>query len=77
MAGLESVDLVVIFSEDTPLELIKALKPNVLVKGADYKVEDIVGGKEVLSWGGSVETVEFLDGYSTTAIEQKILNHKS
>ncbi len=77
MAGLESVDLVVIFSEDTPLELIKALKPNVLVKGADYKVEDIVGGKEVLSWGGSVETIEFLDGYSTTAIEQKILNHKS
>ncbi len=77
MAGLESVDLVVIFSEDTPLELIKALKPNVLVKGADYKIEDIVGGKEVLSWGGSVETIEFLDGYSTTAIEQKILNHKS
>ena len=77
MAGLESVDLVVVFNEDTPLELIKALKPDVLVKGADYKIEDIVGGKEVLSWGGSVETIEFLDGYSTTAIEQKILNHKS
>jgi D-glycero-beta-D-manno-heptose 1-phosphate adenylyltransferase len=77
MAGLESIDLVVIFNEDTPLELIKTLKPNVLVKGADYKIEDIVGGKEVLSWGGSVETIEFLDGYSTTAIEQKILNHKS
>ena len=76
MAGLESVDLVVIFNEDTPLELIKTLQPNVLVKGADYKIEDIVGGKEVISWGGSVKTIPFLEGYSTTAIEQKILNSK-
>jgi bifunctional ADP-heptose synthase (sugar kinase/adenylyltransferase) len=73
MAALECVGAVIVFDEDTPLELIQAVKPDVLVKGADYKIEDIVGAKEVLSAGGEVKTLEFLPGYSTTSIEKKIL----
>ena len=77
MAALEAVDLVVIFDQDTPLELIKTLKPNILVKGYDYQIDDIVGGPEVISWGGQVKTIDFVPGYSTTAIEQKILAGKN
>ncbi|MEY4002403.1 MAG: hypothetical protein RIT07_445 [Bacteroidota bacterium] len=73
MAALGCVGAVVIFDEDTPLELIQAVKPDVLVKGADYKIEDIVGAREVLSWGGEVKTLDFLPGYSTSNIEKKIL----
>jgi len=72
MAALEFVDLVVYFNEDTPYELIKTVQPNVLVKGADYKAEDIIGYDIVTANGGRVETIEFLAGYSTSAIEEKI-----
>lgn len=72
LAGLFFVDAVCIFDEDTPLELIKLLRPDVLVKGADYTIEQIVGADLVLDGGGEVKTIEFLEGYSTTAIEQKI-----
>jgi len=71
LAGLESIDAIVVFDEDTPLELINSLKPSILVKGADYKVEDVVGAKEVQSWGGEVRLVEFLEGRSTTRIAEK------
>lgn len=73
LASLAYVDGVVLFQEDTPFDLIKSILPNVLVKGADYKIEDIVGAKEVLNHGGTVKTIEFIQGYSTSAIEQKIL----
>ena len=73
IASLYFVDMVVIFGESTPLEVISELLPNVLVKGADYKPEDIVGYKEVTENGGEVKTLTFIEGYSTTAIEQKIL----
>lgn len=73
MAALQCVGAVIVFDEDTPLELIQAVKPDVLVKGADYNLEDIVGAKEVLSAGGEVKTLEFLPGYSTSSIEKKIL----
>jgi len=73
MAALHCVGAVIVFDEDTPLELIQAVNPDVLVKGADYKIEDIVGAKEVLAAGGSVKTLEFLPGYSTSSIEKKIL----
>jgi rfaE bifunctional protein nucleotidyltransferase chain/domain len=73
MAALGCVGAVVVFDEDTPLQLIQAVKPDVLVKGADYKIEDIVGAAEVLSWGGEVKTLDFLPGYSTSSIEKKIL----
>lgn len=72
MAALEFVDLVVYFNEDTPLQLIQLVQPDVLVKGADYKAEDIVGYDTVMAKGGKVETIEFLAGHSTSAIEEKI-----
>ncbi|NOR87543.1 MAG: D-glycero-beta-D-manno-heptose 1-phosphate adenylyltransferase, partial [Bacteroidales bacterium] len=72
MAALAFVDLVVYFDEDTPLELIELIQPDVLVKGADYKAEDIVGYEVVKAKGGEVETIEFLPGHSTSAIEARI-----
>jgi D-glycero-beta-D-manno-heptose 1-phosphate adenylyltransferase len=76
MAALEFVDLVLIFDEDTPLQTIEALKPQILVKGNDYNIENIVGAKEVLANGGRVETIAMVDGYSTSKIIDKILNQK-
>jgi len=72
MAALEFVDLVVYFNEDTPYELIQKVLPDVLVKGADYKAEDIIGYDIVKAKGGKVETIDFLAGHSTSAIEEKI-----
>lgn len=72
MAALEFVDLVVYFNEDTPYDLIKTVQPDVLVKGADYKAENIVGYDIVKAKGGEVETIEFLPGHSTSAIEARI-----
>ena len=72
IAALHFVDLVVLFDEETPYELIKKVQPDVLVKGADYKVEQIAGHDIVLDRGGEVKLIEFLKGYSTSAIEKKI-----
>ncbi len=74
IAALQFVDAVVLFDETTPYELIKIVQPDILVKGADYKPEEIVGYDIVNAKGGSVKTIEFLEGYSTTRIEQKIKN---
>jgi D-beta-D-heptose 7-phosphate kinase/D-beta-D-heptose 1-phosphate adenosyltransferase len=71
LGALSMVDLIVLFSEDTPLELIRAIRPDVLVKGGDYKVEEIVGYPEVISRGGEVVTIPILEGYSTTSILDK------
>jgi rfaE bifunctional protein nucleotidyltransferase chain/domain len=73
LASLSFVDIVVYFGEETPYNLIKITQPDILVKGADYKPEDIVGYDIVKNKGGEIVTIEFLDGYSTTAIEKKIL----
>jgi rfaE bifunctional protein nucleotidyltransferase chain/domain len=73
IAALESVDLVILFDQDTPLDLITTLKPNVLVKGGDYTIDQIVGAESVIANGGKVQSLPFVEGYSTTAIEQKIL----
>lgn len=73
LTALACVDAVVIFEEDTPEEIIEIITPNVLVKGGDYKIEDIVGGDWVKKHGGIVTTINFLPGYSTTSIEKKIL----
>ncbi|ROL60130.1 D-glycero-beta-D-manno-heptose 1-phosphate adenylyltransferase [Bacteroidetes/Chlorobi group bacterium MS-B_bin-24] len=70
--ALKPVDYVVIFEEDTPLHLIQMVKPDVLVKGGDYKVEEIVGSEFVMSYGGKVEIIPFVEGKSTTKIIQKI-----
>jgi rfaE bifunctional protein nucleotidyltransferase chain/domain len=72
LAGLEAVDRIVLFDEDTPLELVKALKPDVIAKGGDYAVETIVGAKEVQGWGGRVEVIPLTPGQSTTSIIQKL-----
>lgn len=73
LAALGFVDAVILFSEPTPLELITALKPSILVKGNDYSIENIVGADIVLKNGGEVKTIELVDGYSTTKIINKIL----
>jgi len=72
MAALAAVDAVVLFEEDTPLELIRALKPNVLVKGGDYTIETVVGHEDVLASGGRVEIVPTVEGFSTTNIVKKL-----
>ncbi len=71
LASLEFIDAVILFGEDTPLKLIQNILPDVLVKGADYKIEDIVGGKEVVQNGGEVKTISFVEGYSTSNIIKK------
>jgi D-beta-D-heptose 7-phosphate kinase/D-beta-D-heptose 1-phosphate adenosyltransferase len=67
LASLSSVDLVVVFDEDTPLELIKAIQPDLLVKGADYRIEQVVGADIVRAYGGKIVLADLLPGYSTTA----------
>lgn len=73
IAALSFVDFVVLFEEDTPFNLIKNLQPNVLVKGGDYKINEIVGADIVLENGGSVEMIPFLTGFSTTNTIEKII----
>lgn len=72
LASMQFIDLVVYFDEDTPYELIKSLQPDVLVKGSDYQASDIVGYDVVIAKGGSVETIDFVEGFSTSSIVEKI-----
>lgn len=72
LAALAMVDAVVIFSEDTPFELIMALRPDVLVKGGDYTESTIVGANEVRAWGGNVAIIPLIPGQSTTSIIQRL-----
>jgi D-beta-D-heptose 7-phosphate kinase/D-beta-D-heptose 1-phosphate adenosyltransferase len=72
LAALEVIDAVVVFEDDTPLELIRLVRPDILVKGGDWKPEQIVGSDLVLAAGGQVRSLPFVEGYSTTNIEQKI-----
>jgi D-beta-D-heptose 7-phosphate kinase/D-beta-D-heptose 1-phosphate adenosyltransferase len=71
LGALAFVDYIILFPEETPLKLINTLKPDILIKGGDYQKEDIVGYAEVISWGGRVETIPLLEGYSTTSILDK------
>ena len=73
LSQLKPVDMVVIFDEDTPYNLIKAIKPDILIKGADWKIENIVGADIVLAHGGSVNTIKFDYDTSTSKIIQKIV----
>ena len=74
LASLASVDAAIIFEEDDPLNVIKSICPDVLVKGGDWKPDQIIGGDFVTSQGGEVHSLPFVDGYSTTSIENKIKN---
>jgi len=71
LSALRFVDHVILFDEDTPFDLIKELQPDILVKGADYKEDEIVGADVVKKNGGRVETIEFVNGFSTTDILNK------
>ncbi|MFT4031817.1 MAG: D-glycero-beta-D-manno-heptose 1-phosphate adenylyltransferase [Siphonobacter sp.] len=72
MASLAFVDTVILFDEDTPKELIEAIKPDILVKGDDYSVQTIVGADFVLAHGGEVKTVPLVQGFSTSSLIEKI-----
>jgi len=68
LGALAFVDYIIVFEEDTPMDMIITLKPDILIKGGDYNLEDIVGHQEVLSSGGKVETIPMLKGYSSSSI---------
>jgi D-beta-D-heptose 7-phosphate kinase/D-beta-D-heptose 1-phosphate adenosyltransferase len=72
LAALESVDAVILFDEDTPLNLINAIQPNIIAKGSDYTADQVVGGKEVLSWGGEIALIDLVEGRSTTNLIKKM-----
>lgn len=72
LSGLSAVDWLVPFSEDTPARLIQTLRPDVLVKGGDYAVSEIAGADTVLAAGGEVRVLEFVDGYSTTSMIERM-----
>ena len=72
LAALEAVDAVVLFDDDTPLELVLVVKPDVIVKGGDYTVETIVGAREVKEWGGEAIVIPLTPGQSTTSIIEKL-----
>lgn len=79
LASLSCVDAVVSFSEDTPLNIILAFKPDILVKGGDYNPTTIVGAAEIEEWGGEVRVLPFVEGFSTTSVERRIIDahHKT
>ena len=72
LAALEAVDAVVLFDEDTPLEVVLELRPDVIVKGGDYTVETIVGAREIREWGGEAVVIPLTPGQSTTSIIEKL-----
>ena len=74
LAALSMVDAVILFVDETPRDLIVAIRPDFLVKGGDYKVEDIAGAKEVISWGGQIIINPILEGHSTTNLIEKLQN---
>lgn len=76
LSALRSIDYVVVFGEDTPENIIRTIRPDVLVKGGDYKIENIVGADFVKSEGGEVVTIDFVDGKSTTRIIEKMKSSK-
>lgn len=73
LAGLSSVDYVVLFNQETPLSLIKAIKPDILIKGGDWKSNKVVGKNIVERYGGKVKIINYLKGYSTTNLLKKII----
>ena len=77
VASLDSVDYVTLFAEDTPLKTIVALHPDIIIKGGDYQLSEIVGMKEVKGWGGKVKRIPLVKGYSTTQFINRVLKSNS
>jgi rfaE bifunctional protein nucleotidyltransferase chain/domain len=75
LASLSFVNAVVLFDEETPYELIKVVQPDILIKGKDYKIKEIVGYDIVLAKGGEIITIDLTEGYSTTKIEERIIRY--
>ena len=76
LAALSCVDYITVFNQDTPLKLIKLLRPDILIKGGDWKADKIIGAEFVKSYGGQVKTIPYLKGYSTTGLIARILGAK-
>ena len=76
LASLEAVDAVCVFAEDTPLELVRALRPDVIVKGGDYTPDNVVGAAEVRSWGGELVIIPLTPGHSTTSIIERLRDQR-
>ena len=76
LASLEAVDAVCVFDEDTPLELVRALRPDVIVKGGDYTPDNVVGAAEVRSWGGELVIIPLTPGHSTTSIIERLRDQR-
>jgi len=74
LIALEMIDLVLIFDQDNPLKLIKFIMPDILVKGGDWQIDDIIGAKEVVENKGTVKSLKYIDGYSTSALIDKLTN---
>lgn len=72
LSALESIDFVVVFDDETPINLIRQIKPDILVKGGDYSIDTIVGADFVIDYGGIVDIIPFKEGYSSTQLIQKI-----
>ena len=72
LSAISFVDLIVLFSEKTPIKLIKTINPNVITKGSDYKVSEVVGGREMINWGGKVTLIPLVKGLSSTHILKKM-----
>lgn len=72
LASLSFVSAIVLFDDDTPYNLIKKIQPDILIKGSDYNIDDIVGSDIVINKGGKVITIDFIEGYSTTSIIEKL-----
>ena len=77
LAPLEAVDAVCVFDEDTPLELVRALRPDVIVKGGDYTPDNVVGAAEVRSWGGELVIIPLTPGHSTTSIIERLRDQRT
>jgi len=77
LAGLSSVDAIVFFNENTPIKLIKLIQPDLLIKGNDYKVSEVVGHKEIKKWKGEVKLIELIPGQSSSNIIKKINQSES
>jgi len=76
LSELESIDYIIVFEEDTPYDLINCIKPNILVKGGDWKVHEIVGSDIVIGNGGFIKSLKFVEGYSSTNIINRMKNGK-
>jgi len=76
LASLATVDRVVIFADDTPITLLRQFQPDILIKGGDYELDDVIGGDIVQAYGGKVKLAKFVDGHSSTAVISRMIANR-